>query len=246
MISIEELENPIQEYPWGSYTAISDLLGQPSPSRNPQAELWMGAHPRASSMMTISGKTISLYELIKKYPGEILGKNVQKKFGASLPFLFKVLAAEKPLSIQVHPNIEQAKEGYEKETKKGIPLDSDERNYKDDNHKPECICAITDFWLLNGFRKISDIVSTFETLSNGMLADEILQLRKNNSMNGLKQFFKSLMSSSTEKKQTLINSIVANVEKRIDTSLSYQWIIELHNEYGKDIGILATPLLNLI
>ncbi|MBW2364159.1 MAG: mannose-6-phosphate isomerase, class I [Deltaproteobacteria bacterium] len=178
MKSIEILENVIQEYSWGSYTEIPEILGQKCPSSNPQAELWMGAHPIASSMLTVNGKKESLYELVKKYPDEILGKSVSKRFGVSFPFLFKVLAAEKPLSIQVHPNLKQAKEGYEKENKERIALNSEKRNYKDKNHKPECICALTDFWVLNGFRKISDIVSFMERLSGGIIENEISQLKK--------------------------------------------------------------------
>jgi len=246
MKSIEILENVIQEYGWGSYTAIPEILGQKYPSSNPQAELWMGAHPIASSMLTVNGKKESLYELVKKYPDEIIGETVSKRFGKSLPFLFKILAAEKPLSIQVHPNLKQAKEGYEKENEEKIALNSEKRNYKDKNHKPECICALTDFWALNGFRKISDIVSFMEKLSGGVFENEISQLKKKEDPNGLKSFFKALMSTSSGKKEKLINTVVSNAEKNVHSDLSYRWITELHKEYGNDIGILSPLLLNLV
>ena len=155
MTGICLLENTIQEYAWGSYTAISDLLGNDSPANTPQAELWMGAHPKAPSKVRCNGKWISLLELIDKNSHDILGKKVAQRFKNRLPYLFKVLAAAKPLSIQAHPSLDQASEGFDRENRLGIPLDAPNRNYKDDNHKPECICALTFFWALNGFRKIS-------------------------------------------------------------------------------------------
>jgi mannose-6-phosphate isomerase len=246
MKSIEVLENVTQEYDWGSYTAIPEIIGQKYPSSNPQAELWMGAHPSASSMVTVNGEKVSLFELVKKYPEEILGKNVSKRFGTSFPFLFKVLAAEKPLSIQVHPNLKQAKEGFKKENEKLIALNSEKRNYKDKNHKPECICALTDFWVLNGFRKISDIVSFMEQLSGGILENEIYQLKKNDNIKGLKSFFKALMTTGSGKKENLINTVVLNLEKNVASDRSYRWISELHKEYGKDIGVLSPLFLNIV
>ncbi|MCK4466938.1 MAG: hypothetical protein KAU60_01150, partial [Desulfobacterales bacterium] len=103
MKTISILKNTVQEYAWGSYTAIAELLGKKSPSATPQAELWMGAHPKAPSMVKYGGKWISLLELIKNNPKDILGKEVAQKFNNTLPYLFKVLAAAKPLSIQAHP-----------------------------------------------------------------------------------------------------------------------------------------------
>ncbi|MCJ7771701.1 MAG: mannose-6-phosphate isomerase, class I [Desulfobacterales bacterium] len=246
MKSIKVLENSIREYSWGSYTAISELIGKKTPSSRPQAELWMGAHASAPSILNVNGKKISLLELISIYPEEILGENVIKKFGKSFPFLFKVLAAEKPLSIQVHPNLKQAQEGFKKENEKKIPLDSSKRNYKDKNHKPECICALTDFWVLNGFRSISAIVFFMEQLSDGMLKNEINQLKKNDNSKGLKKFFHTLMTLSSVKKDDLVNTVVLNAQKNIETEPSNRWIIDLHKEYGKDIGVLSPLMLNLV
>ncbi|MCJ7616664.1 MAG: mannose-6-phosphate isomerase, class I, partial [Desulfobacterales bacterium] len=118
------MKNTIQEYAWGSYTAIADLLGNKAPSIKPQAELWMGAHPKAPSLVKYDDKWLSLLDLIKQSPADILGKDIAVKFGNKLPYLFKVLAASKPLSIQAHPSIKQAKEGFERENRLGIPLDS--------------------------------------------------------------------------------------------------------------------------
>ena len=98
------LQNPIQEYAWGSVTAIAELLGTTNASNKPQAELWMGAHPKGPSRVEHNRKRISLTELIDNNPEAILGKTIAQKFDNTLPYLFKVLAAAKPLSIQAHPN----------------------------------------------------------------------------------------------------------------------------------------------
>ena len=158
MKHIAILKNKIQPYAWGSYTAISELLGSKNPAGEPQAELWMGAHPKAPSLVDCAGKWISLEELIQKKPEDILGKAVVDKFEGRLPYLFKVLAAASPLSIQAHPSPIQARQGFEKENRLNIPLDAFHRNYKDGNHKPECICAMTPFWAMKGFRNIHDML----------------------------------------------------------------------------------------
>ena len=106
------LKNTIQEYAWGSHTAIADLLGTPSPSTKPQAELWMGTHPKAPSEVFVDGNFSPLPSALERWPLEILGRRVADASGHTLPFLFKVLAAAKPLSIQAHPNLQQARQRW--------------------------------------------------------------------------------------------------------------------------------------
>src|SRR5437868_8314921 len=134
------LDNRIQEYAWGSRTAIPELLGRPSPAPRPQAELWLGAHPTAPSTALVDGEWQSLLEVIARAPNDELGAPVVAKFGKALPFLCKVLAAETPLSLQAHPNREQARAGFAAEEALGLAIDAPRRNYKDQNHKPE-LCA---------------------------------------------------------------------------------------------------------
>src|SRR5262245_52309259 len=129
------LDNCVQEYAWGSRTAIAELLGHPSPSPCPQAELWLGAHPSAPSRVERGGHWESLLEVIANAPEDQLGAAVVSKFGPTLPFLFKVLAAETPLSLQAHPNAEQARAGFEAEERARVPLSSSRRQYKDRHHK---------------------------------------------------------------------------------------------------------------
>jgi mannose-6-phosphate isomerase len=155
-----KLRNTVKNYDWGSSWWIPELLGEKNISRIPWAELWMGSHPAGPSRIT--GEDIpetgelSLPELIARDPEYYVGEETQKKFGG-LPFLFKVLAAAKPLSIQAHPNLEQAKEGWERENLEGVPLDAPERNYKDPNHKPEILCALSPFKAMCGFREPREI-----------------------------------------------------------------------------------------
>src|SRR5438552_893090 len=122
------LESYIQEYAWGSKTAIAELMGRPSPTPRPEAELWMGDHPRGPSKIREAGGWCSLGEIIARDPLAMLGDRVVARFGARLPFLFKVLAAEMPLSLQAHPSIEQARAGFAAAEAAGIPLDAPERS----------------------------------------------------------------------------------------------------------------------
>jgi mannose-6-phosphate isomerase len=124
MKHIYRLKNIIQEYEWGSRTDIAELMGKPAPSDKPQAELWMGAHSKAPSMIDIDGKWLSLEAAIAENPAGILGQTTAKEFANKLPYLFKVLAAARPLSIQAHPNLVQAKEGFKRENDDGTPLDA--------------------------------------------------------------------------------------------------------------------------
>ena len=108
------LRNRIQEYDWGSKIAIPSILGLPVPSKRPMAEMWMGAHPRAPSEAEIDGEWKRLDQLISEDPVSILGSNVAERFSGELPFLFKIIAAERPLSVQAHPDKEQALAGFER------------------------------------------------------------------------------------------------------------------------------------
>ena len=139
------LGNTVQPYAWGSHTAIADLLGEPSPSPAPQAELWMGAHPNAPSVLTRDGRAATLQTAIAAAPGQELGAQVAERFGGRLPFLLKVLAAQKALSIQLHPDRAQAEQGYARGNAAGVPLDARERVYVDDWPKPEILCALEPF-----------------------------------------------------------------------------------------------------
>jgi mannose-6-phosphate isomerase len=238
------LINSIQEYAWGSQTAIQDLLGSPHTGK-PWAELWLGAHPKAPSRVDFMGEWVALDLLIDQYAESILGNPVAEKFKNTLPYLFKILAADRPLSIQAHPGARDAKEGFLRENALKIPLNTAIRNYKDDRHKPECICAITPFWALKGFRDVSTIIRIIETLCPSGLFKELTGL-KSNGRQGLKTFFNSLLTLSEERKTRLIFEAIENAHIHRNEDDVFPWVIRLYDAYPSDIGILSPALLNLI
>ena len=156
MHSLYKLIGVVQHYNWGGKAFIPKLLGVENPEQKPFAEYWLGAHVNAPAI--IEKTNISLHQLINDKPVEVLGKQVADKFH-SLPYLFKILDVRQMLSIQVHPSKQSAIEEYEKEDERGIPLTAPNRNYKDKNHKPELMVALSDFWLLHGFKKEEDLVA---------------------------------------------------------------------------------------
>jgi mannose-6-phosphate isomerase len=148
MVSVVKLVNPIQPYAWGSHTEIARLQGRHLPTDRPEAELWIGAHPVAPSKVVVGAACVPLPAWIRAHTSDVLGA----ASSAELPFLAKVLAAEQPLSLQVHPNAVQAREGFAREEAGGVPLTSPERCYRDPHPKVEAICALSRFVALWGFR----------------------------------------------------------------------------------------------
>ena len=240
------LKNTIQEYEWGSFTAIAELLGEPSPSEKPQAELWMGAHPKAPSLVKVEDQWVSLFSVIEENPKGLLGETVTKKFHGRLPYLFKVLAAAKPLSIQAHPNLTQAKEGFKRENDAGIPINAPNRNYIDDNHKPEIICALTPFWALNGFRAIDDIVANMTRYCPTEMVTETKELAEYPDANGLKNFFNAIMTMNPERVQSVIEETIQIAKQSDPGDPIPEWMVSLHKAYPSDIGVLSPLYLNLI
>ena len=246
MKKIAFLENQVQNYAWGSKTFIPDLLGESSPATEPQAELWMGAHPKAPSKVIIQDERISLLELIQKSPEDILGRSVARRFSNSLPFLFKVLAATKPLSIQAHPNRDQAREGFAKENRRKIPLNASNRNYKDDNHKPEIICALKPFWALKGFRKVDEILFLLDRIGASSLEGELSALRGEPNREGLKTLFKGLMTLEKGGRARIISEVLEGCTRVAMDDPAFEWVGKLSESYPDDIGILSPILLNLV
>lgn len=246
MDRIALLKNPIQEYNWGSRTAIPSLLGLPVPSERPVAEIWMGAHPKAPSQVRVDARWEPLDRVIERDPISVLGKKVAERFSNSIPFLFKVLAADRPLSIQVHPNLEQARAGFERENRLGIPLDAGTRNYRDPNHKPELLCAVTPFEALNGFRPIQDIWSGLERICHDTLPNELALLTGDPDGHGLRRFFASLLSMDAFRKREVIERAVAYARDLEDVDRTFWWVVELSRAYPEDIGVLSPLIFNRV
>ena len=161
--SIYEIRGVVQPYPWGGRNFIPELLGVPNPAGQPQAEYWLGAHPNASSQVVQKDQTKPLDQMIALHPQEWLGKLVYQQFGR-LPYLFKILDVKDMLSIQAHPSKAAAEKGFQDEERRGIPLLAAHRNYKDDNHKPELMFALSEFWLLQGFKEPALLETTLQSV----------------------------------------------------------------------------------
>ncbi|MCB2148000.1 MAG: mannose-6-phosphate isomerase, class I, partial [Deltaproteobacteria bacterium] len=242
---IYRLENVVQPYEWGSRTAIADLLGQPSPAPEPQAELWMGTHPKGPSMVVAGDRKFPLQQLIDRHPVGILGRDVSMRYGTALPYLFKVLAAARPLSIQAHPGKRQAVEGFSRENREGKAMDAPDRNYRDDNHKPEIICALTPFWGLNGFRPAAAVVDLLAPVCPTALRDAFQDLKRRQGK-GVRNFFEAMMRLTTEKRKVAAREVLNKAGPLADTSLPCQWMVKLASAYPGDMGVLSPALLNLI
>jgi mannose-6-phosphate isomerase len=162
---VDLLEPTVQRYAWGSRTAIAEFQGRPAPTPQPEAELWMGAHPSAPSGLDRAGVHTTLDAVIAADPVGELGAECAERFCGRLPFLLKVLAAEKALSIQVHPSREQAEAGFRAETERGLAPGDKNRNYVDDWPKPEILCALTPFEVLAGMRTTADAAALLRALA---------------------------------------------------------------------------------
>ena len=231
---MELLDNPIQRYAWGSPTAIPTLLGK-APDGTPQAELWLGAHPSAPSRLRTGN---SLEELIAEAPQRLLGEGSLERFGPRLPFLLKVLAAGQPLSLQAHPSLDQARVGFAREETAGVPRGAPHRNYKDGNHKPEIICALTEFHALCGFRKVSESVRLFAALG----LETSLLMEK-----GLKAYFEFVMTQPNEAQGALVDRLVEAARKPVKGfEAECQLATRLNALYPRDVGIIGAMLLNLV
>ncbi|GAP54729.1 mannose-6-phosphate isomerase [Arthrobacter sp. Hiyo6] len=253
-----EIQNVLRPYAWGSTTAIAELLGRPA-SGGPEAELWIGAHPDSPSLASIpDGGQLPLDALIASDPEHHLGSPSVEVFGPRLPFLLKVLAAESPLSLQVHPTLEQARAGYAREEAAGIDRSAAERNYKDDNHKPEMIFALTPFEALCGFRPAAASRALFEHLAASMaeisgevppvFLDVIRDLSGPVEQDALKAAFTRLIGGGHAVSHA-VRELVAAINAGLPVG-QYQTelatVVSLHSHYPGDPGILISLLLNRI
>jgi len=157
------LDGKVQHYAWGGFHYIPALLGIPE-TKEPSAEYWMGAHQSAPSLVHTNGDTTTLDKQVKANPEKVLGTKVWERFG-ELPFLLKILDVKDMLSIQVHPTKVEAEKGFARENAAGIALNAANRNYKDDNHKPEIMVALSEFWLLHGFLPEDKLKQVLQSIS---------------------------------------------------------------------------------
>ncbi len=249
-MNILRMINPVQAYAWGSKTFISGLLGKTEGTDTPQAELWLGAHPKASSLIQNGDIQVNLSYIIAEDPCDFLGSIITRTYCDQLPFLLKVLAAEAPLSIQAHPNQKQAKDGFAHEEKLCIPIDAANRNYKDANHKPELIVALTSFTAMCGFRAYPELETYLKKYLAGFNEKSLEDFLRQPNQQNLKDFFATLLNLSLAERQKLISDYMSNIAHTLTETeqekLIKQWSIELNRLYPDDIGVLSPILLNII
>ncbi|MFI7501071.1 mannose-6-phosphate isomerase, class I [Streptomyces sp. NPDC049687] len=233
---MDRLDNTIRPYAWGSPTAIPHLLGT-EPTGEPQAEMWMGAHPGAPSR-TERG---TLVEVIDTDPRRELGERTVAKFGPRLPFLLKLLAAGAPLSLQVHPDLAQAKEGYEDEERRRIPVDAPHRNYKDANHKPELICALTEFDGLCGFRHPLQAAALLDGLGVDSLKPYVDLLHAHPEEAALREVLTAILTADPEDMTHTVTAAAAACDRLGGDHAPYAGIAR---HYPGDPGVIAAMLLN--
>lgn len=190
---MDRLTNTIRPYRWGSTTALPALMGV-EPDGTPQAELWMGDHPAAASLVRRAGRLQPLGQVIAADPLAELGEVSLRRFGPRLPFLLKLLAADAPLSLQVHPDLAQAAVGHAVEDAQGIPIDAPHRNYRDPNHKPEMIVALGPFTGLCGFRPPGECAGVLAALRLDRLEPYCATLRTEPEEPALREVFSSFLA----------------------------------------------------
>ncbi|MDR2069119.1 MAG: mannose-6-phosphate isomerase, class I [Spirochaetaceae bacterium] len=254
MFQIFKLKNQIKPYGWGSPEWIPGLLGHTNPQGEPWAELWMGVHPEGPSRVSLQGEDLLLSALISRDPVYYLGEGVNRTFG-TLPFLYKLLAAAKPLSIQAHPSLEQAKEGWDRENRKGLALNAPERNYKDANHKPEVLCALSSFEAMCGFRVPGEIRRRLEALgefcppqsSLGTALDKLHSAL--DKPGGLKYFIRLLFNFPREVTEELTGVILQRpVLEKAHPEFKGEWRLSASfaELYPGDPALIAPLYLNCI
>lgn len=235
---MDRLANTVRPYAWGSTTAIPELLGV-APTGEPQAELWMGAHPGAPSH-TPRGP---LNEVVEADPVRELGAATVDRFGPRLPFLFKILAAGAPLSLQVHPDLAQARAGFAAEEVAGIPVDAPERNYKDAYHKPELICAITPFDGLCGFRDPVETADAMAALDVDSLKPYVDVLRAHPEEAALREVLTALLTAEHEEMARTVTEAAAAAAR---LGGDYAPYARLAHDFPGDPGVIAAMLLNRV
>ncbi|MFZ9660980.1 MAG: mannose-6-phosphate isomerase, class I [Chitinophagaceae bacterium] len=240
------LEGKVQHYAWGGKSFIPSLLGISNREERPFAEYWMGIHSAAPSVLIKEdGQQILLEEYLQQHP-QVMGQKVLDRFH-QLPYLLKVLDVKDMLSIQVHPDIEGAIEGFERENAMGVPLGASHRNYKDRNHKPEMILALSDFWLLHGFKTETNLVATLESVDEFSV---LLPVFEDKGYRGLYMYLMQLPPEGVEQLlRPLANRILPlYAQNKLNKNQPDFWAARAMINYPDqlDRGIFSIYLFNLV
>jgi mannose-6-phosphate isomerase len=227
------LDGRIRPYAWGSHTAVARIQGRPAPTDRPEAELWLGAHPSAPS--TVDGLPLTTF--LARDPTGLLGPSTVERFGPRLPYLFKLLAADQPLSLQAHPDATQAAAGYAAEEAAGIPRDAPGRNYADPYHKPELLVAIEGFDALCGFRSPPESADLLAALGVPALKSTVDHLRQPDPAAALRGAVHGLLTLPVAQRRPLVNAVAAS---------GHPLAADLAARYPGDVGVVVALLLNQV
>ena len=235
------LRGTVQPYAWGSREALPRIMGVP-PTGEPQAELWLGAHPRGPSMLRRGGEDYPLDEVIASDPVGELGGETARSFGGELPFLLKILAIDQPLSLQAHPTRQQAQAGSAAENERGIPVDAHHRSYRDRNHKPELVCALEPFTAFCGFRPPNTAADLLESLKVPDLAPVVGFLREAKA----DQAFRWLLERPASTGPEIAHKVAEACAKPGWFSAERRWAVRIGQQHPGDIGVAIALMLNLV
>ncbi|MEI7032842.1 mannose-6-phosphate isomerase, class I [Streptomyces pratensis] len=243
MAALSSLSPVVRTYPWGSRTAIPALLGQ-RPDGEPQAEWWFGAHHAAPSILADRPGSPDLAAAITADPVGELGEASLAVHGPELPFLLKLLAADRALSVQVHPTRRQARDGHDREEAAGVPLDAPHRTFKDRNHKPELLCALGPFQALCGFREPARTADLLDALAVPELRHWSALLRSRPAHEALSRTLRAALCAP----EHLVRAVSAALPRLTappspwdSTGTAYAAVAA---DYPRDPGLLAALLLN--
>lgn len=242
---MERLEGVLQHYDWGDPAFIAGMQSRAA-SGQPEAELWFGAHPSAPSVLADCGGS-GLDEFIAADPIAMLGAAVTERFG-QLPFLAKILAATKPLSLQTHPSTAQARDGFDRENARGVALDSAERIYRDSNHKPEVLCALTPFEAMVGFRSLAATRELFGGLASDNLRPLVDRLGQSGAdADVLADVLGWLVRLEPTTAAELVDA-TTEAARRAPAKGPFgdelEWTAELARAYPGQVGVVVALLLN--
>jgi mannose-6-phosphate isomerase len=242
---MERLAGVVQPYAWGSPTVIPELLGV-EPTGHPQAELWFGAHPLAPSIA--AGEPLD--KIVDRDPETVVGKASVDAFGPRLPFLVKIIAAERPLSLQAHPTRQQAEAGYAREEAAGVPRDAPHRTYRDGWPKPEVLCALRDTEALCGFRNPTETHALFERLGVARALPLVAPLNDQSlpPVERLSIVFGRLLRLEADQRPVVDEVMAAAAQVSADRELDQfaRTATAIGSFYPGDPGVLAALLMNRI
>ena len=240
MGEIFSLKNQIQNYAWGSREILGRMRGVPVPTEQPEAEVWVGAHPAAPSRATVDGAESPLNELIVENPSRFLRPDRTSDW---FPFLFKILAIDAPLSIQVHPTPEQAIAGFEDEQARGIAIDAPYRNYKDRYSKPETVIALSPMRVLTGVRPVEQLKTLAAAFGTAWL-DERAELSPKQLLTEIIRLPEETASAAV---QHLVDTAAGLLGASNDVVADAAELVRIvDGKYPGDRGLLVAFVMNLV